>query len=88
MDTNSPGFAAQYLVLQMPNDSKFEKLYCSLNKCQMYLNKAVQNSERVQFDLDKKKTYSKVFIFETLFSPSSVFSANKAPSGHVQIAIQ
>lgn len=55
MDTNSPGFAAQYLVLEILNENKFKKLYCLLIKCQMYANKSVQNSGRVQFDLAKQK---------------------------------
>lgn len=54
----------------------------------MYPNKAVENSDRVKFDLARKRNHPKVFIFQTLFSPSTVFFVNKAPSDHVQIAIQ
>lgn len=68
MDTNSPGFAAQYLVLEILNDNKFKKLYCLLIKCQMYPNKSLQNSGRVQFDLAKKKPTANLHFPNFIFS--------------------
>lgn len=57
----------------MPNANKFKKLYCLLIKCQMCANKGVQNSDKIQFDPAKERKPPKVFIFQTLFSHSTVF---------------